>query len=66
MILTCPGMFAGELIVAIDSSHKNIVFALKSTNTDVEVFRTIFRSLVTKDFPQCIFFFIPSLLYLFN
>ncbi len=54
MILTCPGMFSGELIVALDSSHKNTYFVMKSTNGDLEIFKTVFHSLVSTSFPQCI------------
>ncbi len=69
MILTCPGMFAGELIVTMDKGdHSSVFVAIKSTNTELDFFKKIFRSLVNKNFPQCIFqtYFTSLLLFCFR
>ncbi len=50
----CPGLFYGELIVLMEKSHQSIVFAMKSTTPDLERFESLFQSLVTNHFVQCI------------
>ncbi len=56
MILMCPGLFAGELIVLLDSDHKTIKCIMKSTNPDLFICKSTFNELVTQYFAQCIFF----------
>ncbi len=60
MILMCPGMFAGELIVLLDSDHKTIKFIIKSTNPDLFICKSTFNDLVTQYFAQCIIFHFGS------
>ncbi len=38
----------------MNQDHKSIVFALKSTNPDLDLFGSLFHSLVSKHFSQCI------------
>ncbi len=60
MVLKCPGVFSGELIITLDSSHQSILFAIKSTNADLHFCKTIFNELVSQRFSQCIHPFNPS------
>ena len=55
-----PGMFAGELIVLMDSAHKTIKFIMKSTNPDLFICKSTFTGLVTQYFAQCIVLLVAS------
>lgn len=58
IVLKCPGLFEGELIVAIDEEHKSVVFAMSASKPDFEAITSIFHELVETSFPQCILLFL--------
>ncbi len=55
MIVTCPGLFTGEIIVVIATDHRSIFIILKSTSPSLDIATSVFRKLVSEQFPQCIF-----------
>jgi hypothetical protein len=54
MLIRCPGLFAGELIVQMEPDNKSIVFAMLASNPDYELVTSIFFEMIRKSYPQYI------------
>lgn len=54
-VLRCPGLFHGELVVAIDEEHSSIIYAMQGSNLDRDYVSSIFTKVVKRRFKQCIF-----------
>lgn len=53
-VISCPGLFEGELIVMLEPSSKSILFVMNASDPDVEYCSSSFNVLTAKDFTQCI------------
>jgi len=53
-IICCPGLFAGEVIIMCEISHRSLIIAMNASNPDIEYIVFIFLELVQKSFTQCI------------
>lgn len=54
IVVRCPGLFHGEVIIHVDESHKIILIALMSSNPSMSVFSSCFQQLCQKSFIQYI------------
>lgn len=55
IVVRCPGLFQGEVIILVNESHKSIVVALMALKGDVDIFKKCFTELCQNKFIQCIF-----------
>ena len=54
IVVRCPGLFKGELIMILDNSQKSIFIAMMASKPDIEVISLAFKKLCNESFVQCI------------
>lgn len=63
MVLQCPGLFHGEVIIAIQANFQAIVVAIQASNPDLNVIPRIFEEISSSRFNQCMYYiFLPFIL----
>eukprot|EP00026_Physarum_polycephalum_P001439 Phypoly_transcript_01440.p1 GENE.Phypoly_transcript_01440~~Phypoly_transcript_01440.p1 ORF type:complete len:1130 (-),score=207.03 Phypoly_transcript_01440:9-3374(-) len=51
-IIRCPGLFAGEMIVMTEFSHKTLIIAMNASDPDTDYAVAVFNELVQNSFAQ--------------
>ncbi len=54
IVVRCPGLFQGEVLVMLENNKRSLLFVMMVTNPDLGFLLDIFQSLVQRNFPQCI------------
>lgn len=62
-VLQCPGLFHGELIIAMEAGSQSIIFAIQASNPDLRVISKVFNKLVSSRFRQCMVVVPPLITY---